>query len=254
MPFPPFFSANAMAIAEPGSLTRGAARAGVSQPAIAAAVAKLEEEMGQKLLDRRQGSVVPTPAGSRLLDAARDILLACNTIKSTLRAASVPQTLRIGVLRTLPTVHVVGVLHAFLQAHPDIQIELFEGPRDELEKRLEQQKLDVCLTSLNDAAAGKTSVALFTEPYVLAVNQNHRFAKLRSITLDDLQGEPFILRTSCETFQDTTALLVARGIRTRLVYRTDQYDRALGLVAAGIGVALMPSLYKTPAALTFHIP
>src|SRR5712672_977815 len=233
-----------VAVAETGSFTKGASRAGVSQPAISAAVAKLEEEMGQKLLDRRQGSVVPTPAGSRLLDAARDILLACNTIKSTLRAASVPQTLRIGVLRTLPTVHVVGVLHAFRQAHPDIQIELFEGPREELEKRLEQQKLDRCLTSLNDAAAGKTSVALFTEPYVLAVNQNHRFAKLRSITLDDLQGEPFILRTSCETFQDTTALLVARGIRTRLVYRTDQDDRALGLVAAGIGVALMPALYK----------
>ena len=242
-----------VAVAETGSFTKGASRAGVSQPAISAAVAKLEEEMGQKLLDRRQGSVVPTPAGSRLLDAARDILLACNTIKSTLRAASVPQTLRIGVLRTLPTVHVVGVLHAFRQAHPDIQIELFEGPRDELEKRLEQQKLDVCLTSLNDAAAGKTSVALFTEPYVLAVNQNHRFAKLRSITLDDLQGEPFILRTSCETFQDTTALLVARGIRTRLVYRTDQDDRALGLVAAGIGVALMPALYKAAGVVNVHI-
>jgi DNA-binding transcriptional LysR family regulator len=242
-----------VAVAETGSFTKGASRAGVSQPAISAAIAKLEEEMGQRLLDRRQGSVVPTVAGSRLLDAARDILLACNTIKSTLRAASAPQTLRIGVLRTLPTVHVVGVLHAFRQAHPDIQIELFEGPREELEKRLEQKKLDVALTSLNDAAAGKTSVSLFTEPYVLAVNHNHRFAKLRSITLDDLQGEPFILRTSCETFQDTTALLIARGIRTRLVYRTDQDDRALGLVAAGIGVALMPALYKAAGVVNVHV-
>src|SRR5712671_5634211 len=242
-----------VAVAETGSFTKGASRAGVSQPAISAAVAKLEEEMGQKLLDRRQGSVVPTTAGSRLLDAARDILLACNSIKSALRAASAPQILRVGMLRTLPTVHVVGVLHAFRQAHPDIQIELFEGPREELEKRLEQKKLDVCLTSLNDAAASKTSVALFTEPYVLAVSQNHRFAKLRSVTLDDLQGEPFILRTSCETFQDTTALLIARGIRTRLVYRTDQDDRALGLVAAGIGVALMPALYKAAGVVNVGI-
>ena len=88
---------------------------------------------------------------------------------------------------------------------------------------------------------------------MLAVNQNHRFAKLRSIKLDDLQGEPFILRTSCETFQDTTALLIARGIRTRLVYRTDQDDRALGLVAAGIGVALMPALYKAVGVVNVHI-
>jgi DNA-binding transcriptional LysR family regulator len=242
-----------VAVAETGSFTKGASRAGVSQPAISAAVAKLEEEMGQKLLDRRQGSVVPTAAGSRLLDAAKDILLACNTIKSTLRAASAPQTLRVGVLRTLPTVHVVGILQAFGQAHPDIQIELFEGPREVLEKRIEQKKLDVGLTSLKDSAASKTSIALFTEPYVLAVNQNHRFAKLRSITLDDLQNEPFILRTSCETFQDTTALLLARGIRTRLVYRTDQDDRALGLVAAGIGVALMPALYKAAGVVNVSI-
>ena len=242
-----------VAVAETGSFTKGALRAGVSQPAISAAVAKLEEEMGQRLLDRRQGSVVPTVAGSRLLDAARDILLACNTIKSTLRAASAPQTLRVGVLRTLPTVHVVGVLQAFRQAHPEIQIELFEGQHEELEKRLEQKKLDVCLTSLNDAAATKKSVTLFSEPYVLAVNQNHRFAKLRSITLEDLQGEPFILRTSCETFRDTTALLIARGIRTRLVYRTDQDDRALGLVAAGIGVALMPALYKADGVVNVDI-
>jgi DNA-binding transcriptional LysR family regulator len=242
-----------VAVAETGSFTKGASRAGVSQPAISAAIAKLEDEMGQKLLDRRQGSVVPTVAGSRLLDAARDILLACNTIKSTLRAASAPQTLRVGVLRTLPTIHVVGVLRAFRQAHPDIVIELFEGPREELEKRLEQKKLDVCLTSLNDATAGNASIALLTEPYVLAVNQGHRFAKLKSITLDDLQGEPFILRTSCETFKDTTALLLARGIRTRVVYRTDQDDRALGLVAAGLGVALMPALYRAAGVVNVSI-
>lgn len=109
------------------------------------------------------------------------------------------------------------------------------------------------LTSLENDAIGKASVALFTEPYVLAVSQNHRFAKMRSITLSDLQSEPFILRTSCETFQDTTALLIARGIRTRVVYRTDQDDRALGLVAAGIGVALMPALYKAAGVANVHI-
>src|SRR5260370_38155727 len=141
-----------VAVAETGGFTKGASRAGVSQPAISATVAKLEEEMGQKLLDRRQGSVVPTTAGSRFLDAARDILLACNTIKSTLRAASSPQTLRVGVLRTLPTVHVVGVLQAFRQPHPDIKIELFEGPADDPASGLHQHKLELGLTSLTHAA------------------------------------------------------------------------------------------------------
>ena len=94
---------------------------------------------------------------------------------------------------------------------------------------------------------------LLTEPYVLAVSQNHRFAKLASITLDDLQGEPFIVRTGCEAFHDTTALLVARGIRTRPAYRTDYDDRALGLVAAGIGVALVPALYQAAGVVKVRI-
>jgi DNA-binding transcriptional LysR family regulator len=242
-----------VAVVETGSFTKGAARAGVSQPAVSAAVAKLEEEMGQKLLERRQGSAVPTVAGSRFLAAARNILIACSAIKSDIRAAATPQVLRVGVLRTLATAHVVGILLAFRQAHPDVLIELFEGPRDELEKRLSQKRLDLCLTSLDDSAAGETSLALLTEPYVLAVSQNHRFAKLASITLDDLQREPFIVRTGCEAFHDTMALLVARGIRTRPAYRTDYDDRALGLVAAGIGVALVPALYQAAGVVKVRI-
>ena len=242
-----------VAVAETGSFTNGAARAGVSQPAVSAAVAKLEEEMGQKLLDRRQGSAVPTVAGSRFLAAARNILLACSAIKSDLRAATAPQVLRVGVLRTLPTAHIVGILQAFRQAHPDVLIELFEAPRDELEKRLNEKRLDVCLTSLDDSAGSKTSVILLTEPYVLAVHQNHRFARAASITLEDLQGEPFIVRNGCEAFHDTTALFVARGIRPRSVYRTDHDDRALGLVAAGIGVALVPALYQAAGVVKVRI-
>lgn len=242
-----------VAVAETGSFTKGAARAGVSQPAVSAAIAKLEEEMGHKLLDRRQGSAVPTAAGSRFLDAARNILLACSAIKSDIRATSAPQVLRVGVLRTLATAHIVGILLAFRRAHPDVLIELFEGPRDELKKRLNENRVDVCLTSLDDSAATKTSVILLTEPYVLAVQQNHRFARAGSITLADLQGEPFIVRTGCEAFQETTALLAARGIRPRSVYRTDHDDRALGLVAAGIGMALVPALYEAAGVATVRI-
>lgn len=61
------------------------------------------------------------------------------------------------------------------------------------------------------------------------------------------------MRTACEAFHDTTALLVARGIRTRLVYRTDYDDRALGLIAAGIGVAPVPALYEAGGVVKVRI-
>jgi DNA-binding transcriptional LysR family regulator len=69
---------------------------------------------------------------------------------------------------------------------------------------------------------------------------------VESISIDELQGEPFIVRTHCETFASTTKFLRDRGIRTHVVYKTDQDDRALSLIAAGLGVALMPTLYDAP--------
>jgi DNA-binding transcriptional LysR family regulator len=87
---------------------------------------------------------------------------------------------------------------------------------------------------------------LLREEYGLVVSLQHRFASYRSIQLSDLNGERFIVRTRCETFRDTTKLLAARGIRSRVVYKTDQDDRALALVGAGLGVALMPSIFEAP--------
>ena len=78
------------------------------------------------------------------------------------------------------------------------------------------------------------------------VSLNHRFAFYESIQLSDLNGERFIVRTHCEAFDSTRKLLLERGIRSQVVYRTDQDDRALALVGAGLGVALMPAIFDAP--------
>jgi DNA-binding transcriptional LysR family regulator len=75
---------------------------------------------------------------------------------------------------------------------------------------------------------------------------NHRFAFYESIQLSDLHGERFIVRTHCEAFDSTRKLLAQRGIHSQVVYRTDQDDRALALVGAGLGVALMPAIFDAP--------
>src|ERR1700748_725162 len=102
-----------VAVADTGSFTKAAVRASVSQPAISAAIGKLEEELGQQLLHRRQGQVTLTPAGERLLRCARDTLSACASSKPELKTLSGTETIRIGALRTLPTIHVAAVMAAF---------------------------------------------------------------------------------------------------------------------------------------------
>ncbi|MGH6844233.1 MAG: LysR family substrate-binding domain-containing protein [Methylocella sp.] len=103
------------------------------------------------------------------------------------------------------------------------------------------------LTIVGDNNPKFASRVLFEEPYFLAVPNDHRFARRQSVKLADLDGEPFIVRTRCDFYQDVTNALVARRIKMRVVYQTDQDDRALALVAAGIGVALVPAHFEISA-------
>jgi DNA-binding transcriptional LysR family regulator len=232
-----------VAIVDTGSFTRGAARVAVSQPALSATVAKLEQEFGVTLLDRTRNAVVPTPAGRRLYTVGSAMLQTYNSLKADIRAVAAPRALRVGIVRTLPTTRIASLLHAFGQAYPEIIIKLVDAPACDLASRLQQKKLDVCLTILRDGDDIKRSLALFEEQYVAIVNKAHRFAALPTITLENLQNEPFIVRTSCETYESATKTLLSRGIKTHVVYRTDQDDRVLGLVAAGVGLALMPASF-----------
>lgn len=236
-----------IAIVETGSFTKGAHRAAVSQPAISASIAKLEAELDVKLFDRRRSPVVPTAAGERLLEVALNILHACNLVKAELKALAAPQHLRIGVLQSLSSRHVSEMLSSFRRANPHVAIEVTDGAGDQLVEFLTEQKLDTTLTILDGEASKFASRVLFKEPYVLAVAEDHRFAERKNVKLSDLYDEPFIVRTGRDRFQDASNALVSRGVKIRVVYKTDQIDRALALVASGIGVAFIPARFEMPA-------
>lgn len=235
-----------VAVIETGSFTKGAQRAAVSQPAISASIARLEAELNVKLLDRRRSPVVPTPAGAHLLEAGKAILNACNKVKAELKTIATPKLLRIGILQSLSSRRVSKLLSGFRRANPHVAIEVFDGSCEQLTAFLEDQQLDSILTILDRDASKFASLVLFKEPYVLAAPEDHRFAKLKSVTLADLHDEPFVLRTRCDFYQDAANVLIERGIKVRVVYQTDQDDRALALVAAGIGLAFVPAHFDAP--------
>ncbi|SFK10841.1 LysR family transcriptional regulator [Methylocapsa palsarum] len=236
-----------VAVVETGSFTRGAQRAAVSQPAISASIARLESEFDVKLLDRRHSSVAPTPAGMRLLESAKAILFECNAVKADLQALGAPSLLRVGVLQSLSSWQISKLMSAYRRTNPTVEIEVTDGSCDVLIRLLQEQRLDTLLTILDDQAEKFGNRVLFTEPYVLAVPKDHRFGQRQSVHLADLHDEPFIVRSKCDFYQDATDALNARGIRIRVVYRTDQDDRAFALVAAGLGVAFIPGHFDVPA-------
>ena len=126
-------------------------------------------------------------------------------------------------------------------------IEVVDGSCEQLVECLAEQELDTVLTIVGGNDLKFASRVLFEEPYLLAVPKDHRFARRQSVKLADLDSEPFIERTRCDFYQDVTNVLVARGIKMRVVYQTDQDDRALALVAAGIGLSLVPAHFEVSA-------
>jgi DNA-binding transcriptional LysR family regulator len=234
------------AVVETGSFTKAAIRAAVSQPALSVSIAKLEEELGVRLFHRSPKSVTLTPAGRRLHTTAQEVLRACNKVKAELRASVADRSLRIGVLRTLPSVQVARLIESLQGELPDTRLELVDGTQEELHAQLTGRKLLACISLKGESEPGQRSVELLREDYGLVASINHRFAFYESIQLSDLNGERFIVRTHCEAFDSTRKLLLERGIHSQVVYRTDQDDRALALVGAGLGVALMPAIYDAP--------
>jgi DNA-binding transcriptional LysR family regulator len=231
------------AVAQTGSFTKAAIRAGVSQPALSASIAKLEGELGVKLFLRSPKSVTLTPVGRRFQTTAQEVLAACNRVKAELRASVPDRPLRIGVLRTLPSAQLARLVETLQGELPETRIELVDGTREQLHAQLAGRKLLACISTKAGSEPGQRSVELLREDYGLVVDLNHRFASRDSIQLAELEGERFIVRTHCETFDTTTKLLAERGIHCRIVYRTDQDDRALAMVGAGMGVALMPAIF-----------
>jgi DNA-binding transcriptional LysR family regulator len=234
------------AVVETGSITKAAIRVAVSQPALSVSIAKLEEELGVRLFHRSPKSVTLTPEGRRFHATAQEVLRACNKVKAELRASVADRALRIGILRTLPSAHVARLIETLQRELPDTRIELVDGPQEDLHAQLAGRKLLACISAKTECEPGQRSVELLREDYGLVASLNHSFAFYESIELSDLNGEPFIVRTHCEAFDSTRKLLAERGIRSRVVYRTDQDDRALALVGAGLGVALMPAIFNAP--------
>jgi DNA-binding transcriptional LysR family regulator len=243
-----------IAVAEAGGFTKGAERAAVSQPAISASIAKLEAELHVKLLDRRHSPIVPTAAGARLLEAGKSVLQTCNAVKLELNDLAAPKLLRIGVLQSLSNFQVSNLLGSFRRAHSHIAMEVSDGSSEQLMELLAEWKLDAVVTTLDQGTSKFASRILFKQPYVLAVPLDHRFACRKCVRLAELEDEPFIVRTGCDTFQDASNALVSRGFRIRVVYKTAHIDRTLALVAAGIGISFVPAWLARPGVKRVQVP
>lgn len=235
-----------MAVVDARGFTKAAESLSITQPALSASVSKLEAELGVRLLDRSRTRAIPTREGLKLMERMTPVMHACDALGNEVRLASTPSPLRIGLLKTVATRPLANLVRTFKRANPHAAISLFEGDADDLQARLESSEIDAIITSSKPVRRTNAFKYLLKERYVLAVPLDHKLASESAVPLEVLKEEPIVSRTQCEMFKDTVDVLARRRIKPKVAYHTDQDDRAISLVAAGIGVAMVPELLDDP--------
>lgn len=232
-------------LAEELHFGRAAERLGVAQPPLSRQIRRLEERVGHRLLVRRPGRISLTEAGRELLPAARRAL---EEVETGLRAARLAGSglsgrLRIGFAASLATTVLPGVLRAFRDRCPEVELEIREMTTAPQTAALLAGAIDVGLMREPPDEPGLAVRPVLSEGFVAVLPAAHPLAARRTVPLRELAGEPFVLlpRDAGPTVHDRiTAVCRAAGFEPRPGQRAVEWQTVCALVAAGLGVSLAP--------------
>lgn len=233
-------------VAEELHFGRAAHRLQMLPAALGRHVRLLEDSVGTALLARTTRTVALTPDGADLLEDAKDLLARADTLATRFRAGSRQKALRLrlGAIDTAAAGLVPLLLQDFRTAHPDIIVEIVEEKTIRLLPRLLSGRLDLALVRPPLHLSRQIEVLpLFHESVVVAVQSGHRLARRKSVTIQALADEPLIVpdRRSRPHSHDLTAKLFAHaGMRPAIAQVAGEKQTIVSLVAAGVGVALVP--------------
>ncbi|MFJ2864431.1 LysR family transcriptional regulator [Kitasatospora sp. NPDC087314] len=234
-------------VAHLGSFTAAGERLGFTQSAISRQIATLEGELGTPLFDRLARGVRLTEHGRALLPHAEAILERLDTTRRDLAALTdlTAGRLRVGAFDSANAALVPGALAAFRAAHPDVAVSLTEGLSAHLLDLLGGGAIDLALIASYTEPADDTEQfdyrLLLEDPVLVALPRGHRLARRRRLRLAELADEPWIAgRRNAET--TLLAACFRSGFHPRIEYAVAAWSAKLGLVAAGLGPTLIPSL------------
>jgi DNA-binding transcriptional LysR family regulator len=240
-----------VAVVDAGSVTAAADQIGYSPSAVSQHIAALEREAGIVLLERAGRGVRPTEAGHLLADHARGLLAKVGEAEAALSALVAGN---LGVLRVVsfPTAGaslIPPALATLRSELPNLEVALRVAEPDVAIPLLRQAEVEVVVTVADfgrgdPARDGLSWVHLLDDPYRVVLPRKHRLASRRAIDLRDLAEDRWV-DTQCGTSSCQQAAMAAfnqAGFSPNWTAQADEYWPAQGFVAAGLGVALIPSL------------
>jgi len=232
-----------LAVVDQGNFSRAAAHCHVSQPTLSVGIAKMEWTLGLPLFVRSSQRIELTDAGARFLPHARRIEREFNLALQAMDKAVDLPPLRLGVLDSISGALVASAI-ASTAPRKDWRFELVFGSERELTGHLAKGRIDLALSLVGRGGDRFAERPIVTEGYALAIPAGHPLADRQEITAEELANDVMIVRRNCEALSDISRHFTERGVRPHFALRSTNDERVMQMVAATLGVTVMPESYR----------
>jgi DNA-binding transcriptional LysR family regulator len=236
-----------------GSFSGAAEALSYSQSAVSQAVARLEAEVGTTLVVRDRRSLRPTAAGATLVEHADAIFAQVQAAEDDLAAVLGVRggRLRVASFPSAGATLIPLAVATFRERHPDVALTLAEGEPEEIAPRLRAGEFDLALLFefpgvRERAGPGLRNVTLLEDPMHVVLPADHPLAERPALTLAHLRDQEWVQTSaSSPCARHVVRSCLAAGFEPHVTFESDDYETVQGLVAAGVGVALIPRLALT---------
>jgi DNA-binding transcriptional LysR family regulator len=237
-----------LAVAEDGQFTRAAERLNVAQPSVSAQIRRLEAMLGATLFHRGPGPVTLTDAGETLLPIARRVVAELASIEDEISGLDqlLHGNVAVGATPSLSATLLPTVLGGFHRLHPGVAIRVSEQGSPQLVDELVGGTLDLALAIAPVQLKGVTSVSLAEEELVVVSTPDHPLSGRKAITVPELAEHPMVMfRPGYDLRTSAMAFFAEHGREPQVAVEGGEMGSVLALVAAGLGVAVVPSIVTT---------
>ena len=225
------------------NFTRAAGRLNIAQTALSEQIKKLEGEFGTALFQRGRRESTLTAAGETLRIHAETVLEKAHAAKAAVQeiAGLRGGRLSIGAIPSASACLLPKAIALFRKKHPKIELALYEGTSESVANWVEQGRVELGLIQMPAIGGSFETQVILTERFVVLSRRTHAAAKSTKLKLQELSRESFVLYKG--RARDTAlAACRAAGFEPRIACESSELETIRSLVAAGLGIALLPHL------------
>lgn len=236
-----------VALHEAQHFGRAAEQCFVSQPTLSVAIKKLEKSLGVPLFERSRHKVWPTEVGERIVAQAIKVLAEADTLNSIAEAAKNPwsQPLKVGAIFTIGPYLLPKMLPKIKASAPQLPIVVEENFTAELRKKLRSGALDAIIVALPFTEPDVLTVALYDEPFVVLLPQDHVLAKQAAISPEQLLSQRLLLLGEGHCFREQVLEIcpnIHTGDTTVENVSGTSLETIKYMVATGLGLTILPKM------------